>query len=85
MALKDLERAFEQVKTLSGILPMCSHCKKIRDDAGYWQLVENYLEQHSEAQFSHSLCPDCVKHLYPDMAESILKKVRDREMSKLKS
>ncbi len=61
----ELEIALAQVKTLSGLLPICAHCKKIRDDHGYWQQVEVYLRDHSEAEFSHALCPDCYRELYP--------------------
>jgi phosphoserine phosphatase RsbU/P len=58
-----LEEAIARVKQLQGLLPICSYCKKIRDDQNYWQQVENYISQHSEAQFSHSICPDCYEHL----------------------
>ncbi|MEW5975904.1 MAG: response regulator [Acidobacteriota bacterium] len=54
-----LEKALEQVKQLQGMLPICSYCKKIRDDQNYWQQVENYITEHSEVQFSHSICPEC--------------------------
>ncbi|MCP4153372.1 MAG: response regulator [bacterium] len=67
-----LREALTKVKLLSGLLPMCFHCKKIRDDKGYWQQVEEYIGEHSEAHFSHSLCPQCVRKLYPDMADRIL-------------
>ena len=60
-------------KTLRGLVPICSSCKKIRDDEGYWHQVEEYVHEHSEAQFSHGLCPDCIRKLYPEYAESILK------------
>ena len=62
----ELEAALANVKLLSGLLPICSACKKIRDDKGYWSQVENYVEEHSEATFTHGLCPDCLKTLYPD-------------------
>lgn len=62
-----LNKTLEEVKTLSGILPICANCHKIRDDKGYWQRVESYLAKHSDAQFSHGLCPDCARKLYPDM------------------
>jgi DNA-binding response OmpR family regulator len=62
----ELEAALAKVKLLSGLLPICSACKKIRDDKGYWSQVENYVEEHSEATFTHGLCPDCLKTLYPD-------------------
>ncbi len=58
---------YEENKSLRGILPICAHCKKIRDDEGYWRDVALYISQHSEAQFSHGLCPDCIKNLYPDL------------------
>lgn len=64
--LKELQKALENVKALSGLLPICASCKKIRDDKGYWNQIEHYIHTHSEAEFSHGLCPDCVKKLYPD-------------------
>jgi len=63
---KDLEEALSKVKSLSGLLPICANCKKIRDDKGYWNQVEDYISNHSEANFSHGICPVCVKELYPD-------------------
>ena len=65
--IEELQNALEKVKQLSGLLPVCSNCKKIRDDNNHWQPIENYIYEHSEAQFSHSLCPDCAKKLYPDL------------------
>jgi phosphoserine phosphatase RsbU/P len=62
----ELQRVLEEVKSLRGILPICASCKKIRDDTGYWQQVEEYVRDHSEAQFSHGICPECMKELYPD-------------------
>ncbi len=67
-----LKEALTRVKQLSGMIPICSRCKKIRDDEGFWQRVEEYLEAHSEAQLTHSLCPDCVIKLFPEMSEEIL-------------
>lgn len=61
-----LETALAQVKKLSGLLPICASCKKIRDDAGYWHEVEAYVQDHSEVEFSHGLCPDCIAKFYPD-------------------
>jgi sigma-B regulation protein RsbU (phosphoserine phosphatase) len=61
--VKALEEALTRVKQLQGLLPICSYCKKIRDDQNYWQQVENYISEHSEAQFSHSICPDCYEKL----------------------
>jgi sigma-B regulation protein RsbU (phosphoserine phosphatase) len=60
-----LQEALENVRKLSGLLPICSSCKKIRDDKGYWNQIEKYISEHSEAMFSHGICPDCVKKLYP--------------------
>ena len=62
----DLQEALSQVKTLSGFIPICASCKKIRDDKGYWEQVEVYIRDHSEAEFSHGICPECFKKLYPD-------------------
>ena len=59
--IADLKKALAEVKTLWGILPICSYCKKIRDDEGYWNKVEDYVKKHSDADFSHSLCPECVR------------------------
>ncbi|MBN2809359.1 MAG: cache domain-containing protein [Deltaproteobacteria bacterium] len=63
---KQLEKALKEVKTLSGFLPICASCKKIRDDDGYWNKLENYISEHSNAVFSHGICPDCAQKLYPD-------------------
>ncbi|MCG8619883.1 MAG: PAS domain-containing protein [Desulfobacterales bacterium] len=60
----DLKKALSRIKTLSGLLPICASCKKIRDDKGYWNLLESYIESHSHACFSHSLCPDCIDSIY---------------------
>ena len=57
------------MKKLSGLLPICASCKKIRDDKGYWNQIESYIHDHSEAEFSHGICPDCFKRLYPDLYE----------------
>ncbi len=62
-----LRKALHEVKTLSGLLPICSSCKKIRDDTGYWQQIERYISLRSDADFSHSLCPECAEKLYPDI------------------
>lgn len=65
--IKELQQALTEVKALSGLLPICSSCKKIRDDKGYWQQIEGYIMAHSDTQFSHGLCPECAKKLYPQM------------------
>ncbi|QEN05696.1 HAMP domain-containing protein [Thiospirochaeta perfilievii] len=70
---RDLRLALEKINTLEGIIPICSYCKNIRNDEGYWKRVEEYFSDVTEAQFSHSLCPDCVKKYYPDIANKILK------------
>jgi len=62
----DLQSALADVKKLSGLLPICASCKKIRDDKGYWHQVEDFVEKHAEVQFSHGLCPDCMRKLYVD-------------------
>jgi PAS domain-containing protein len=67
--ITELTDAVTDIKALRGLLPICSSCKKIRDDGGYWQHLESYIAEHSEAQFSHSLCPDCLRRLYPDLAD----------------
>ncbi len=63
----ELEKALANVKRLSGLLPICASCKKIRDDDGYWHQVEVYIRSHTEADFSHSICPDCTQKLYPTL------------------
>ncbi|MFA5728602.1 MAG: histidine kinase N-terminal 7TM domain-containing protein [Candidatus Neomarinimicrobiota bacterium] len=67
--IRDLQEALNQVKTLSGLLPICSHCKKIRDDKGYWSEVETYIHSHSDVDFSHGICPECLKKYYPEIAD----------------
>jgi len=66
-----LNQTLSKVKTLSGLLPICASCKKIRDDHGYWQKLETFVREHSQAEFSHSICPDCMKLLYPEFASQI--------------
>ena len=65
----ELREALAQIKTLRGIVPICASCKKIRDDQGYWSQVESYVSSHSEAQFSHGICPECASQLYPGLAD----------------
>ncbi|MFH1114902.1 MAG: response regulator transcription factor [Pseudomonadota bacterium] len=64
--VRELRHALEQIKVLEGIIPICSFCKKIRNDQGYWDQVEEYVAKHSEATFSHGICPDCIKKHYPE-------------------
>jgi len=68
--IKKLQKTLEEVKILSGLLPICSNCKKIRDDKGYWNQIESYIRDHSEANFSHSICPECSEKLYPEIYQS---------------
>lgn len=63
--IKELETALDKIRTLRGLLPICAHCKKIRDDQGYWTQIESYVSSHSEAEFSHGICPECVRKHYP--------------------
>ncbi len=63
----ELQETLKKVRTLTGLLPICASCKKIRDDKGYWEQIEVYIRERSEAEFSHSICPECAKELYPDV------------------
>ncbi len=65
--VQELQEALDKVTTLSGLLPICAGCKKIRNDEGYWQQVEGYIMEHSSARFTHGLCPECAKRFYPDL------------------
>ena len=65
--ISELQDALAEVKALSGLLPICASCKNIRDDKGYWNQIESYIRDRSEAEFSHSICPECAKKLYPDL------------------
>ena len=72
--ISELQTALDEIKTLKGIIPICSYCKKIRDDQGYWNQLEGYIQEHSEAEFSHGVCKDCIREHYPDF--EIAKKKR---------
>lgn len=65
----ELQQALAEVKTLSGLLPICSYCKKIRDDKGYWNQLERYISKHADVLFSHGICPECLKKYYPELDE----------------
>lgn len=65
--IQELQTALGDIKTLSGLLPICSSCKKIRDDSGYWNQIEVFIRDHSDAEFSHGICPECIQQLYPDL------------------
>lgn len=69
-SIRELQDALSQIKTLKGLLPICAACKKIRDDKGYWNQIEVYIRDRSDAEFSHSICPECMARLYPELAES---------------
>ena len=66
----ELTEALAKIKTLSGLLPICSSCKKIRDDGGYWQKIEFYISEHTQAEFTHGICPDCLTRLYPEYSRN---------------
>jgi len=72
--IDQLRNAAEKIKTLNRLLPICASCKKIRDDQGYWQQVEDYIRAHSGIQFSHGICPICIKKLYPDYVKNKIAK-----------
>ena len=69
--ISELQEALSKIKTLSGLLPICAWCKKIHDDKGYWKKVETYVEEHSDASFTHGICPECLKKVSPDTYEEI--------------
>jgi hypothetical protein len=71
-----IQEAVARIKVLSGLLPICASCKKIRDDQGYWEQIEVYIREHSEAQFSHGMCPACIRQMYPEYAEAVLARER---------
>ncbi len=70
----ELQTALNEIRTLSGLLPICSWCKKIRDDSGYWQQVEHYVAEHSEAEFTHGICPECLKKISPESYARLARK-----------
>ena len=76
---KELETALSRIKRLNGLLPICANCKKIRDDTGYWNNVETYITEHSEAVFSHGICPECAEKLYPDIFSKVKKKLKEKD------
>ena len=77
--IAQLQKAMQEVKVLSGFLPICAACKKIRDDTGYWRQIEEYISKHSNALFSHGICPDCSKKLYPEYHEEIQRRLKAKE------
>ncbi len=73
----ELQAALDEIQELSGLLPICSVCKKIRDDKGYWNQIEQYIAKHARVKFTHSICPECAASLYPDIYDDYLKKKAD--------
>jgi hypothetical protein len=71
-----LKQALQNVKTLTGLLPICANCKNIRDDEGYWQQIEEYIMDHSEADFTHGICNKCVEKLYPEYYQKFDEKMK---------
>lgn len=67
---RELQEALANIKTLRGLLPICSSCKRIRDDKGYWNQVEAYIQNHSDVDFTHGICPECMKKLYGIVLEA---------------
>lgn len=67
----ELQAAFDKIKTLRGLIPICSNCHKIRNDEGYWERVDVYVRDHTEADFTHSICPDCLRTLYPEYVDDM--------------
>jgi hypothetical protein len=67
--IEQLQQALSEIKTLRGMLPMCSSCKKIRNDDGYWEHVEAYITKHTSTEFSHGICPECMEKLYPNLSK----------------
>jgi PAS domain S-box-containing protein len=78
----DLQQALDKIKTLRGLLPMCAWCKKVRNDKGYWQKVETYVQEHSDASFTHGICPECLNKVDPATAAEVLE--NDKEGKRLK-
>lgn len=78
--IRELKKALAEVKTLSGLLPICSFCKKVRDDRGYWNQIESYITEHSDLFFTHGLCPDCLIHHYPEYFPTRSATFRDQEL-----
>lgn len=67
--IAELKDSLNEIKTLQGIVPICAHCKRIRNDEGFWEQVEEYVRDHTYAQFSHSICPQCRAEVYPDLTD----------------
>lgn len=76
--IAQLQEALANVRTLRGLLPICANCKHIRDDTGYWHRVEHYVQKHTHAEFSHGICPDCARKLYPDTTRRLAADVNEQ-------
>jgi hypothetical protein len=76
--VQELQSALARVKLLSGLLPICANCKSIRNDEGYWKQLESYISSHSEATFSHGICPECLNKLYPELEQQIRERTGDK-------
>jgi PAS domain-containing protein len=77
--VQELQSALARVKLLSGLLPICANCKSIRNDEGYWKQIESYISSHSEATFSHGICPECLNKLYPELEQQIRERTGEKE------
>ena len=77
--IAQLQKAMQDVKVLSGFLPICAACKKIRDDTGYWRQIEEYISKHSTALFSHGICPECSRKLYPEYHEKLQQRIKNKQ------
>ena len=82
--ITELEKRLKEIKTLQGLLPMCAWCKNIRDDKGYWTNLEAYIRKHSDATFTHGICPKCMKKAYPGLYEEIQRENPDIQEQELK-
>lgn len=80
--IAELQTALEEIKTLQGILPICSFCKDIRNDEGYWERVDAYITRHTDVDFSHGICPPCLKKHYPEEYEGIMGKINPNNQKK---
>lgn len=76
-AIEELKQALGEIKTLRGILPVCSYCKQVRDDKGYWEELDHYVQKHTEASVSHGVCPDCKKKHFPELFPELFNDIKD--------
>jgi hypothetical protein len=80
---QQLEKAIAEIKTLRGIIPVCANCRQIRDDAGVWQALEEYLDTYSDVSVTHGICPECLSELYPEIADEVSSRLESQEKEKL--